>query len=327
MVIGHQKQWQFLKKSVEIGKIAHAFLFFGQAQLGKKTLALEFIKLLNCQNDSLAKKPCQVCRSCQDIERRQHPNLLIVEPQNKEIQISQIRELINKLTLKPFTSSFKTAILDQAHLMNQESQTALLKTLEEPKGDTVLILITEYPEALFSTILSRVQKIKFFPVERKEIESFLNKKGFPPDKIRLISDISFGRPGIAINFLSNPEKLESEKQKLVDLMKITDPHSDLISRFQYVKKISQKSSDSAQNTSQNLKETLDGWLRYFREVLLIGAGATPDFDNSPELQMLSKRYSLPKLRKIIQTLQNIIFFLSTTNINNRLALEILMLEL
>ncbi len=343
MIIGHQKQWNFLKKSAELGQVSHGFLFFGQEQLGKKKIALEFVKVLNCQNTSTNKKPCQVCYSCQSIEKLQHPDLLLVEPQGKEIQISQIRDLSQRLFLRPFQSFFKAAILDQAHLMNQEAQAALLKTLEEPKGNTVLILVTEYPEMLSPTILSRVQKIRFHPVKREEIESYLSQKGLSQDKIRLISSFSLGRPGTVIDFLLKEEKLEDERQKLTNLIKIISPDSDLASRFQYVKKIIQQIQDLSKNKttpslrseslapsfSQNsgITEILESWLRYFREFLLLKVGALSVSDSYPEFQKILKRYSVSKIKEIIKTLQKIIFSLSTTNINSRLALEIIMLEL
>jgi len=88
MLIGHQKIWQFLKKAIEMDKLSHAYLFFGEESLGKRKLAKEFIKLLNCQNSD---KPCQTCHSCQDIEKEVHPDLILIEPKKKEIQIAQIR--------------------------------------------------------------------------------------------------------------------------------------------------------------------------------------------------------------------------------------------
>ena len=329
MILGHQKQWQFLRKSAEIERIPHGFLFFGQAQLGKKKIALEFIKLLNCQADLIQKRPCQTCRSCRDIENGRHLDFLLIKPQGKEIQISQIRDLSQRLSLKPYQSSFKAVILDQAHLMNQEAQGALLKTLEEPKGKALLILITEYPEILFPTILSRVQKIKFHLVERKEIEDYLSQKGCPQDKIKLISSISFGKPGVAINLLSNPEKLELEHQKLIDLIKIITSNSDLVSRFQYAKRIVQqvKQTQEVSEFSQSLNEILESWLRCFRELLLIKSGAVSNPGIYPDLQKIIQKYSLKKIREILETFQKIIFFLSTTNINPRLTLEMLMLEL
>jgi len=177
-MINHQKQSQFLKKSAELGRLPHALLFYGQKGLGKKSLAIEFSKFL--------------------IGKISPPDFILIEPQGKEIQISQIRNLIQGLYLKPYLTDFKIAVLNNAHLMTQESQNCFLKFLEEPTDKTYLILITEYPTMLLPTILSRVQKIRFFP-----------KKGF---------------------------ENEDNKELISDLVKISE--SDLASRFQYAKNIS-----------------------------------------------------------------------------------------
>ena len=175
---GHQKQWQFLKKSAELGRLPHALLFYGQKGLGKKALAIEFSKFL--------------------IKEISPPDFILIEPQGKEIQIAQIRSLMQKLSFKPYLADFKIAVLDKAHLMTQESQNCFLKFLEEPTDKTYLILITEYPAMLLPTILSRVQKIRFFPAE-----------GW---------------------------KNEDNKDLISDLIKMSE--SDLASRFQYAKNIS-----------------------------------------------------------------------------------------
>ena len=93
-IIGHQKQWQFLKKLAESGKIPHSLLFEGGEKLGKSNAAFEFIKLLFCQEKDFSKRPCQNCRACQDMEKKQHPHLILIEQITNEIQIFQIRELI-----------------------------------------------------------------------------------------------------------------------------------------------------------------------------------------------------------------------------------------
>jgi len=286
-------------------KIPHAFLFFGEAQLGKKTLALEFIKLLSCESDDFLKKPCDTCLTCQKIQKRQHPDLIIIEPLKKEIQILQIRDLIWKLSLKPHSAPIKTAIIDQAHLMNQEAQSAFLKTLEEPKGKTLLILITEYPEILLPTILSRVERLKFYPLNFSEIENYLKTYGISENKAKELASLSLGRPGRAINFLLNPQSLENQKKKIKELIKILN--SDLAFRFQYARDLTKE--------PQKLKEILDIWLSYFRDNLLT---------NLNSQQRLS---TLKKLKNILRLIQNTNFLISTTNVNPRLALEILMLEL
>jgi DNA polymerase-3 subunit delta' len=286
-IIGHQKIWQLLKKSAELGKLSHAYLFTGQEKLGKRTLALEFIKFINGNTDDL---------------------IFIRRPEDeKVIQISQIRELSRKLSLKSYSNFFKIAIIDNAHLMTQEAQSALLKILEEPKGKTLLILITEFPEKLFLTIRSRVQKFKFFPVKKEEIKEYLIKQ---KERVMIkeveaeeISQLSNGKPGVAIDFISDIDKLKNQKKIVEELIIISK--TDLSSRFQYVKNLSLKN---------NIKEVLDIWLRYFRKALILRINSKTNFKE------------INKFKKIIEEIQNINFLISTTNVNIRLALEVLMLK-
>lgn len=286
MILGHKKQWQFLKKSAEINKISHAYLFSGQEHLGKKKTALEFASLL------LGK----------DVENNHHPDLILIRAEEKEIQIGQIRDLIWKLSLKPYSAPLKVAIVDQAHLMNQESQNCFLKTLEEPKDKTLIILITEYPETLLPTILSRCEQIKFYPLKKEEIRDYLKSRDLPENKIKDIIDISLGRPGIALDLLENPEKLKEREEKVKEIIKTSS--ADLANRFQYVQELAQ---------SGNIKEILDIWLSYFRNALLLSAGK-------------KEKSLLLKLKNIIKAIQKTDFLIATTNVNPRLALEILMME-
>jgi DNA polymerase-3 subunit delta' len=290
MIIGHQKIWQFLEKSTEKERLSHAYLFSGQEKLGKKTLALEWLSSIFGE----------------DISKGTHPDFVFIEPINKEIQISQIKGLILRLSLKPFVAPLKAAIIDQAHAMNQEAQNCFLKTLEEPKGETLLILITEYPEALFPTILSRCENIKFYPIQNLEIEKYLETQGIAQSKIREIVENSRGKPGVVMDFISNPQKIDNQKKYIEELIKNTN--SDIASRFQYAKNLSQEN---------NLREVLDIWLDYFRNILLLKIREKDKF----------KDYTFQKLKNILQKIQNTNFLISTTNINSRLALETLMLEL
>ncbi len=298
MILGHQKQWNLLKRLAEADKIPQAFLFFGEEKLGKKTLAIEFVKYLNCQND---KKPCQTCRSCQDIERGIYPDFSLISFLKKGIQISQIRDLIWKLSLRSYSAPFKAAVIDKAHLMTRAAQSCFLKTLEEPKGKTLLILVTEYPEMLLPTILSRVQRLKFFPVKHLEIENYLKTKGATPGQASELSSLSLGRPGLALDFFSDLKKVSDFKQKTKEIEKLSV--SDLAFRFQYAKNLSSQSP-------QTIKEVLYIWLQYFRKILLS-----------------EEKNSLPKIKKILKLIQSTNFLVSTTNVNSKLALEILLMEL
>ncbi|MDP3990685.1 MAG: DNA polymerase III subunit [Candidatus Nealsonbacteria bacterium] len=269
-MIFHQKQWQFFRKTAELGKMPHALLFYGQSSTNKNSLALEIVKLLNCEKENFNDRPCQTCRACRDIKKNIHPDLFIITPQeNKEIVISQIRGLQSSLFLKAYSAPYKAVIINQAHFLNQDAQSAFLKLLEEPKGKTIFILITEYPEMLLPTIISRVEKFRIY-------DTSIKKQSSPRQK-----------------------KLVSE---LVNIAK-----QDLFLRFKYAKTLAEE--------PQELKEVLDVWLGYFRELLL------ESINDKPVI------YPMIKLKKILKTLQTTDFLLSTTSVNPRLALEILMLEL
>ena len=283
MIAGHQKQWEFLKKSANLHQFSHAYLFSGQEKLGKKKIALEWASLLFGES----------------VENF-HPDLILVEPQKKEIQIEQIRELIWKLSLKPYSASSKIAIIDEAHTMNSHAQTCLLKTLEEPRGETILILISQAPEYLLPTILSRVEILKFYPVTKEEIKKYLLEQGAEEKTAEGIAEISLGRPGRALDFLSQPQKIKSFRAKTNEIKKLSE--ADLALRFQYVKDLAED--------PQDLKEDLDIWLGYFRNILL-------SKENS--------KYSASDLRNILKNIQTTEYLISTTNVNPKLALENLML--
>lgn len=356
MIVGHQKQWEFLRKSADTQKISHAYLFSGQSQLGKKTIALEFVKLLYCsqhQNPSTraklgaghskfgagqaGKKPCQDCQSCKELEKGIHPDFFLVEPQRltfakapadakalagksagkAEIKISQIRDLVWKLSLRPSLAPFKAAIINDAHTLNPEAQNCLLKTLEEPKGKTILILITDCPQILFQTILSRVQQTKFFPVSKSAIENYLKENGYSPKKAQEIALISFGKPGMAVSLAKNPQIMKNQEQKIMEIAQFSK--TDLVSRFQYVKDLVSK--------KQDIKETLEIWLRYFRGILLEKIKKSSNFPPEARLAKGGSHYSFNQLRQIIQTIERVRVLIDRTNINQRLALEQIMLEL
>jgi DNA polymerase-3 subunit delta' len=145
-IYGHKKQIEFLGKSIESGSLSHAYIFSGPSFVGKKTVAREFAKNL------LESGPGNF-----------HPDFLEVT-NDEAIKIDQVRELIYKLSLRPYSAKYKVALIDNAETMTVEAQNALLKVLEEPKSYTIIILVTSNTGKLLRTISSRAQKINFGPV-------------------------------------------------------------------------------------------------------------------------------------------------------------------
>ncbi|MEK7562333.1 MAG: AAA family ATPase [Patescibacteria group bacterium] len=188
MLIGHKKQWEFLKNKFERDQLSHAYLFTGQEGLGKKIFAKNFVELIGCK----------------------FPDLMVVEPEGgKEISIAKIREVQNFLAYKSYNGGFKVVIVNDAHLMNQEAQNCFLKTLEEPKGKTILILVTSKPEMLLPTIFSRCQTIKFL-----------------------------GRP------VQDPKKIDEENKILQDALKVV--RCELSEKFKYAKSIDFEKQNAAE---------------------------------------------------------------------------------
>ena len=325
MIIGHEKQWEFLKRSGLIGKLSHAYLFSGPEHLGKKTFAIEFAQYLNCfdkRNDT----SCGKCRNCLDIQRNLFPDFLIVEPepQSKEIQISQIRGLIEKLSFRPYSAKTKIAILASAHLMSQEAQNCFLKFLEEPSGEALIVLITEHPYSLLPTILSRIQKIKFFPVRNEEVKNFLKEKGAREKILEEILPLVSGKPGLAIDFFIDPEKLKEREKFISDLGDLAS--GDLAFRFKYAENISGESFDFAKR-----KEVLGIWIEYLRNLLLSRVEKkdenSPLFNPPPQKRGGAGDYSINKIKEAIKFIEEIDSLISNTNINIRLAFEILLMKL
>ena len=324
-IVGHQKQWDFLKKKFELEKLSHAYLFVGEGQLGKKKLAKEFVKLINCLSAQagldVRQKACGVCKNCQIIEKENYPDVLMVKLKNdkQEIEISQIREALNFLSYKSYYGSFKVVIVDGAEKMNRWAQNCFLKNLEEPKGKTILILISSHPETLLPTISSRCQAVKFYPVTQKEIEGHLVKMGANGKLAQTLSSFCQGRPGRAIDLFLNPEKLEKEQKALQELVRVIN--SGFVEKFQYTKKINLE--------GKNLKGFLEILQRYLRHLLFLKTGATnlTQQDYFPEVVGSFKNYSISEIKEILKLLETINTQTSLTNASPKLALEILLMKM
>jgi DNA polymerase III delta' subunit len=151
-----------LKEALLKNKLAHGLLFAGPSGAGQKEAALVLAKTLFCRQP-LKQEPCGECPACRQVENRSHPDLVILEPgeDSRFIKIEEVRQLIAKAALKPFSADAKVFVIDPAEAMNDAAQNAFLKTLEEPQGKVFFILISQNPKALLPTIHSRLQRFWF----------------------------------------------------------------------------------------------------------------------------------------------------------------------
>lgn len=312
MIIGHKTQWEFLKRAAKSSRMPQALLFSGAESLGKKKVSLEFIKLINCAQVT---EPCGVCLSCELIEKQIHPDVIIVSPEKKEIQIGQIRGLQSQLILTPQLLAQKAVIIDNAETLNSQAQNCLLKTIEEPPGNAVFILLTHLPEALFPTIRSRCETLKFYPVSEEQLINGLKEKKNMPDFKKVIAGCC-GRPGLAVNLLKNKKFFQEREARVKTIQKLLK--SEISSRFAFSKDFFGKDI-----TPQETETLLEDLTMYLRNMLL----AKLDIGKQDASREGSEKYSMEQLKQAVRLTCDLKFLVSSTNINQRLGFENLMLNL
>lgn len=171
------KQKQQLISALQKNRLAHALLFVSESAEEILPFTESFIQLLLCDNNKVGES-CNVCRSCLLFKANNHPNIvrLQTDEENKTIKIDQIRNCIEVLQHTTVIGHRKIVLISLAEQMNMAASNALLKTLEEPVGETIFILITQKIHSLPATIKSRCQKVYFPTAKKYEIAEEFNKK-------------------------------------------------------------------------------------------------------------------------------------------------------
>ena len=186
-ILGHDRNVQRFADSLKRNRMASTFLFVGPAGIGKRAFAIHLAQGLLCENnadDSI--DPCDQCPSCQQVIAATHPDLIQVSrPAGKayipvdlligDKEHRRQRGLCHDIGLKPFSGKRKVAIIDDADFLNVEGANSLLKTLEEPPANSILILIGTSEQQQLSTIVSRSQVIRFSPLADEQVATILGR--------------------------------------------------------------------------------------------------------------------------------------------------------
>jgi len=172
-VIGQEQIAQTLKKAIETGRIAHAYLFCGARGTGKTSTARILAKCLNClKHDAPTSKPCTKCDVCVAVARGDDIDVLEIDAAS-HTGVDNVREIISNAHFRPARARFKVYIIDEVHMLSKSAFNALLKTLEEPPEHVKFILATTEPEKVPATILSRCQRYDFRNITTRQIAAHL----------------------------------------------------------------------------------------------------------------------------------------------------------
>lgn len=225
----------------------HALMLVGPAGLGRTALALHFARLLNCEGGApapagaslfgdepapAASKPCGQCRPCRLIEAGNHPDVVhltpgdtlcrprpgeshAAHPDSRDIRICQVRGVIETVSRFPIEARYRMVIFEPAERIGRDAAHALLKTLEEPPGHTILVLIASAPEDIIETIRSRCRRLDVRLVPREEIEEGLIARGVDIPVAARASLEARGRPARAIAFAESPGTMD-DRTRLVE---------------------------------------------------------------------------------------------------------------
>ena len=198
--------WSFFLQRLEADKLAHALMIEGPSGVGKTQLARAMIARLLCREDQ--PRACGQCRSCQLLVSGAHPDYFDLQPEedSKVIKVDQVRALIGKLDLTTSISERKVAYIHPADVMNGAAANALLKSLEEPAGNTVLILVSDNPGRLPVTIRSRCQSISINQPDARQVQDWLeHASGSPSEQVSAALQAAGGSPLRAAQYLDSPE--------------------------------------------------------------------------------------------------------------------------
>ncbi|HEY6085898.1 MAG TPA: DNA polymerase III subunit delta' [Nitrospira sp.] len=324
-IIGHGNAIAALQAAVAHRRLAHAYLFYGERAVGKRLTALRFAQALHCERleTSQAIDACGICRSCQQVQARTHPDFFIIEPDKElatpQIKIEQIRDIEQQVVYRPLIGERKICLIDEADRMTISAANALLKTLEEPPDHCLFLLISSRPAALPMTIRSRCQTLRFSAPALTQVEgALILKREIPPADARLLALTSEGRIGEALS--ADAKDIRARQQELLDLVR---PES-----LRSVTTI--LSSAEALFKNDRAQEVLSWLARWIRDIVVLHVSGDRDQllygQDLAHLEVYAKQADIDSLLELLQDIENT-QQQATRHLNLQMALENFLLRL
>jgi DNA polymerase III subunit delta' len=335
---GQTEAVRLLQRSLERGRLGHAYLFVGNHLASLEAMARTLAKTLNCEKPPQAGPGatpldcCDRCLSCRKIGEDAHPDVTWLRPESKTriIRVDQMRELIRTVNLKPTQARYKVGVIAAADRLKEEAANAFLKTLEEPPPRSLLILLTTEPAQILETILSRCLRLNLAEDEAWEAdpallawlsqfgETAVREQGSLLARYRLLS-VLLGK------LTQLREQISARLEKESPLERTEDIEPQLKEKWE--EELAAAIEAEYRRQRAELLTGLQGWLRD----VWLQALAVPKVSLAfPQLQNLSQalasRVSASQAIENLRTLEQTLYLLRS-NVQEALALEVGLLKL
>jgi len=228
-ILGQKEVVNYLIKDLESKKYNHAYMFFGNRGIGKKTLALAFAKSILCQNPNPGF--CGVCSSCKKFDMESYVEFIGYFDQGESIKIENIRRILEEEHLKKYEGSYRIIFMEHAERMTKEAGNSILKVLEEPLPGTIFIFTANNPDEILPTIISRVEKYYFNSLNQEDLATIMKNIGYENNKYLSLGSIDEARV-----------LLDNIDQELLDFEQFSEIfiRKDLIEIFELAEKLAKK---------------------------------------------------------------------------------------
>lgn len=320
-IIGQEHIKEHLTTAVTSGKISQAYLITGEVAQGKEFIAKIFANALLCENPADGYNPCGACHPCIQAAAGAHPDVIIVTHEKPNtISVDDIRDqIVSTVSVRPFQSTRKIYIMNEAEKMTQQAQNALLKTLEEPPEYVVILLLTTSKTSMLPTILSRCIQLDMRPVEDKIVRQYLMKELKVPDyKADICVAFARGNIGKARN-LASSEEFDNIKNEAIRVLKYIKS-MDIADMIKTLKRL--------EEYKVNIDDFMDIMMIWYRDVLLYKATMDADAlvfkDEGAEVRRLASESSYEGIEEILNAVEKTKTRLKA-NVNFELAMELMLL--
>src|SRR6266516_65296 len=325
-IIGHGHAIDLLRRTLAAQQVRHAYLFTGPDHIGKTLLIHRFAQTLLCTGGPdphvAPQEPCNTCLACRKVLHGNHPDLHIIAkaPDKQFILIEQIRALQSDSARRTLEGRRNVFIIQGAHEMNMQAANCLLKPLEEPEPDVVLLLTVPDPGLLLPTILSRVQQVSMHLLTSTQIREALEQLWkVEPREANVIAALAAGRMGWAVQAVEDENLLAERKEQLETLTQLLS--ANRVERFAAAQRLSENAG--------KLHAILELWLLWWRDIVLAAHNSLDLVVNVDMRSTMAKQAAQVgpaeaehMVRAILSTMEAL-----EQNVNARVALEVLMLDM